>query len=94
MENSFWLLADVSNLLDDVPTDTASMGTLASPSHGTFDKLRYLPQYSVVEYIRFHIAKIGARPSAIMPTGEAFGMPACLKERDTAFTGWSRRCKH
>lgn len=94
MENWLPVLHDVSDLLDDLSTDTAFMTSPAILSGGTGGELPYPPPLSVEEYIVFHLPKIDAGRFAIMRTGEAFAMCAGFEERETALAGWFKRWTH
>lgn len=77
-----WLLfhADDSDLLEDVLTVKASMGTPTTPSGGMSGEHRYPSPCNVEEYIRPHIPKRSARRLAKMSTGEAFAMRHSLEK--------------
>lgn len=94
MEIWYRLPAAVFDLLEDVSTDTASMGTTATLSGGTGGEPRYLLPYIVEEYICPYTPKLDAGRFAIIPTGEVFLMRAGLEEQETAFAGWVRKRKH
>lgn len=83
-ENWFRLLAEVSDLLVDVPRDITLMGTSESPSGRTSGKRRYLQPYSVEEYTRLHLPIILVRVFTIIPTEKVFVMCASLEEQDMA----------
>lgn len=80
MERLFRRLADVSHLLHDVPTDTASLSTPRTTSGGTGDELRYPLPYSMKEYTRLHVPKIDSRRFGIMQTEEALTRRAGYEE--------------
>lgn len=61
MGNLFRLLTDVSELVDDVSTDAASMSTSVAQPVGTFDVLQYPLPYRVEEYSRLHVTRIDQR---------------------------------
>lgn len=91
MENSFSPRAYVSNLLNNLSTDTAAMGTPVTQWGATGDRLRYLPSYILEEYIRLPVPKIDARQLAIVPTCEVSAMLDGFDERATVFAGWFKR---
>lgn len=93
MDNRLRLLAAVSDLLVDVLTDAASMGTFVTPSGGNCDDHWYMSPYSVEEYILFHVPEIHAHTFAIMYAGEAVTMCAGYREQEVAFAGRLERWK-
>lgn len=68
--NWLCLLADVSNLLDNVPTKTALMCSPGTPSCSTEGEREYPPPYNVEQYIRFHVSITEAHLFEISLTGE------------------------
>lgn len=85
MDNWFPLLPDVSDLLGDVPTDSASMDTPAAPSGGAGSEYQYPLPYSLDEYMRLHITKIGARCYVIISNRETFVLRVGPEGRETVF---------
>lgn len=94
MENWSRLFAAVSDLLHDVLTESALMGTLRTPSGETGGELLYPPPYSFEKYIRLQAPIIDVRSFATMLTREAFTMRAGYEKRQTAFAGWFQKWKH
>lgn len=94
MEKSFPLFADVSSLFDDVSIDTASMGTLVTPSGRTGGELRKPPSYSAEENIRLHIPIIYVRWFVMRPVRALLFMYADFDEQETAFACWLEMWKH
>lgn len=68
------LFAEVSDLVDDVLTDTTSMGTAVTLPGGSGDELQYPQPWTVKEYICLHVQKIEAYQFVIMPFGESCTM--------------------
>lgn len=91
MESLSRLLAEVSDMLDNVSTNTAFVRAFAIPSGGTGGQLLYPSQYTVEEYIRLHIPEFDARRFVILPTGDAFTMRAGLEDREMVLAGFSKR---
>lgn len=94
MENWFSLPADVSNLLDNVLTDTVSMGTPEISSGRTCGELWYQLPYSAAKYTWLHVAKIDTSWLAIMPPGDSCTIYAGYEEWEILFSSWIKRCKH
>lgn len=94
MANWFSLFADISDSLQNVSTDTASMSTPATTSLGTRGELRYSSPCNEDKNVRLYVSKIDAHWFAIMETEEAFVMRAGLTEQETAFEGWFKKWKH
>lgn len=90
-ENYSGPLSEIFDLLDDVLTGAASMGTIRMPSGEIRSKLEHLPLYSVETYIRFRVPRFSARELKVKPPGESFTMCAGYEELGTSFVGRFKR---
>lgn len=85
-------LADVC--LDMCAESVSDMSVAINPAIGASGTLQFLPSYSVDDYIRRWLSRLGTCRFAILPAGSTLMMMVGRLEHETALTVLRRHRKH